>query len=209
MLLGYLLLALLPIAAVVYIVWTHKKKLAERNAAAAGRLQELMAATALAQNASRAAPAQAAAPQPTAAQPAAVPLYTVRERVLSPPQNLLYLLLRTGLPEHVILVRPALAAIIEAGPGLAGAARAEQERWLAATSVDFVVADRNMRPLAVVDLRASPNDAAGGRAAARTRLAAAGVRHLEFDAASLPRKDAIRALVLDGIESPVTAANSA
>ena len=130
--------------------------------------------------------------------PDAPPLYARRERVLNPAQTLVYLLLKTGLPDHVVFARATLASVLEAGPGLSGFSRDEQARRLAALTVDFVVADRNMRPLAVVELAAADQGSVAqtDRASARTRLAAAGVRYVELDARALPRKDGIRVAVL-------------
>ena len=213
MILGYLLLVVMPILVVGYIVWDHKRKMAERKAASAGRLHELLGAAAPYVTGTQAArtpvtPAAAsfpvpdtAAPAPLTAAPEAVPaaaLYAVRERVLSPPQTLLYYLLRTGMPDHVVLARVTLASLLDPGPALAGFARDEQVRRLSALTVDFVVADKSMRPVAVIELatRDSGTAAQTDRAAARTRLAAAGVRYLELEPTGLPRKDAIRALVL-------------
>jgi len=218
---GYLLLILIPAAVVAYIVWDYKRKMADREAASAGRLHELLGIAALPQpqrsrdteglleRAAPAPPAPASAAEPApAAQPRwesapAAPLYAARERILSPPQTLLYYLLKTGLPDHVIFPRVTLASILEAGPGLSGFARDEQIRRLAALTVEFVVADKTMRPLAVIELAApaQPGAAQADRDAARTRLEAAGVKYLELDAKALPRKETIRALVLDDDET--------
>lgn len=214
MALVYLLLVLLPVAAIAYLVWDHKRKTAERNAVSAGRLHELLTtapaeypaeADAPAAPLAAAAPASLASSVPPAASaalfdaPPAAALYAVRKRVLSAPQTLLYYLLRTGLPDHVVLARVTLASLLDAAPGLAGFAREEQIRRLAALTVDFVVVDKNMQPVAVIELAAV--DAGGAaqadRASARSRLAAAGVRYIELEPTALPRKDALRALVLD------------
>jgi hypothetical protein len=143
--------------------------------------------------------------------PDAASLYARRERVLNPAQTLVYLLLRTGLPDHVVFARVALASILEAGPGLSGFARDEQARRLAALTVDFVVADRNMRPLAVVELAADDQGSVAqtDRASARTRLAAAGVRYVELDTRALPRKDGIRVAVLGDAPADVASATAA
>lgn len=217
MVLGYILLIVMPIVVVAYIVWDHRRKMAEREAASAGRLQELLGVAALPQLAEREglrAPVSAASAAPATAVPSAAslpqsaavpaaPLYAARERVLSSPQTLLYYLLRTGLPDHVILARVTLASLLEAGPGLEGVAREEQTRRLSALTVDFVVADKGMRPVTVIDLAAHGigGAAQADRAATRTRLAAAGVRYLELEPTALPRKDAIRAVVLDETDS--------
>ena len=225
MTLGFILLVLIPIAAIAYIVWDYRRKMAQRAAVSAGRLTELMGAVKEVQL-SAAAPTPAAekaavapvAPMPPpatrpeaeAAKPEA-PLYAARERVLTPPQTLLYYLLRTGLPEHIVLARVSLAAVLEAGPGLSGFARDEQTRRLAALTVDFVVADRNMRPVAVVEIAAPGQDSVAqtDRESARTRLAAAGVRYVELDARKLPRKEGIREAVLGDAQAAAMPATSA
>jgi hypothetical protein len=213
--LGYLLMFVVPIAAIAYIVWAYRKKTAQRDVESASRLHELLGAAvhvpAESQRSRRtdfeampAAPAPEAVPAPAvqAAAPreeAAAPLYAVRERVLSVPQTLLYYLLKTGLPDYVILARVSLAAVLEAGPGLTGFAREEQIRRLSAITVDFLVSDNRMQPVAVVELEMADEGSAAraDRESARLRLAAAGVRYVEVDPRAMPRKDAIRALVLD------------
>jgi len=213
--LGYLLLILLPVGAIAYIIWDHKRKVAQRVIAAAGRMHELLSIAAHIPSEPAAEQmhdthAATPAPHPQAAVPLqrtppalheeiAPPLYAVRERVLSAPQTLLYYLLRTGLPEHVILARVSLAAILEAGPGLTGFSREEQVRRLAAISVDFLVSDTRMQPLAVIELETpdAGSAAQADRESARERLAAAGVRYLAIDPRAMPRKEALRDLVLD------------
>ena len=201
MIFGYLLLALVPVAAIAYIIWDHRRKVAARNAESAGRLHELLSVTAQPQHDHGAASSAEATAPPAALRaepPPSAPLYATRDRLLTPPQTLLYYLLRTGLPDHVVFARMTLASILEAGPGLSGFAREEQLRRLAALTVDFVVSDKNMQPVAVVELAAhGPGSAAqADRDSARTRLVAAGVRYVELDPKQLPRKDAMRAVVL-------------
>jgi hypothetical protein len=218
--LGYLLLILIPLAAIAYLVWDHQRKRAERDAVSAGRLTELFGdvvpAAVQPERAHRsdfsplAPPAPADVDVPLTELPATrhatveeaphAALYAVRERVLTPPQTLVYLLLKTGLPDYVIFARVSLAAILEAGPGLSGFAREEQARRLCALSVDFLVADRSMRPIAAIALDSDEGGsvAQADRESARTRLSAAGVRYIELDPKALPRKDAMRTLVLEG-----------
>jgi hypothetical protein len=217
---GYLLLILIPLAAIAYLVWDHKRKRAERDAASAGRLTELFGdvvpaavqpeRTGGSDFSPEASPATANVEVPLAGSPTIhhatvdeaphAALYAVRERVLTPPQTLVYLLLKTGLPDYVIFARFSLAAILEAGPGLSGFAREEQARRLCALSVDFLVSDRSMRPIAAVALDTDEGGsvAQADRTSARTRLSAAGVRYIELDPKALPRKDAMRTLVLEG-----------
>jgi hypothetical protein len=102
-----------------------------------------------------------------------------------------------------VFARVTLASLLDAAPGLSGFAREEQMRRLAALTVDFAVSDKNMKPLAVVQLasREDGSAAQADRESARSRVIAAGVRYVELEATQLPRKDAIRALVL-GAASP-------
>ena len=214
MIFGYLLLVLIPVAAIAYLIWNHKRRMAERNVASAGRLHEILGTVAqpeLTRAGDR--PAAPAAPPADAPPPSAMPeasatpaaaatapaLYAVRKRVLSPPQTLLYYLLKTGLPDHLILPRVTLAALLDTGPALNGFAREEQVRRLASLTVDFAVVDKNMQPVVVIELAApdSGGAAQADRDATRSRLDAAGVKYIELDPAALPRKDALRALVLD------------
>ena len=214
--LGYLLLLLVPIAAVAYVLWDHQRKAAARNAAAEGRLQELMAvatpvarteAAAAAEAERSAAGASGAVTGAGAASefPLDATLYALRGRVLNPAQTLLYLLLKRELPDYSVLPRVSLGAVLEVGPGFTGSAREGEARRLASLTVDFVIADRSMRPVVVLQLAASDDDGAaqGERSAARSRLAAAGVRYLELDPKRLPRRDAVRAVVLS--EAPISA----
>jgi len=229
---AYLLLLLIPIAAVALIIWNHKRRTAARDLASAGRMHELLGVAEHARAAvepelhlqplrrSDAAPDAgtpliAAVPFVAAAPQAEIsePLYTPRERVLSAPQTLLYYLLRIGLPDYVIFARVPLAAFLEAGPGLSGFAREEQIRRLSAINVDFLVSDKGMRPVTVIELIALHEGGAAqaDRESARDRLAAAGVRYLEIDPRAMPRKEAIRSLVLggDAIEATQSAAEEA
>src|SRR5688572_19036511 len=97
---AYMLLLLIPIVAVAYIVWDYRRKTAQRDAANAERLQDVMgAATQL----PRAAKEESTGGGlDTARDPASIVSYIGRERLLTPPQTLLYYLLRAGLPDHVV-----------------------------------------------------------------------------------------------------------
>ena len=209
MVLGYLLLILIPLAAVAYIFWDHRRKAAQRVAASAGRLQELLGATpapAPQQDTSKSARPAPAAPASihsvsagsTAQVDEVTPFYAVRERLLDPAQTLLYQLLRTGLPNHLVFADMTLASVLDVGPGGPGYARTEQVRRLAAHTLDFVVADRGMKPVAVVKLRsAERNGTAQGEGDPVSQwLASAGVRYVEIAATALPRKEAIGDIVL-------------
>lgn len=203
MALGYLLLALVPLLAAAYLVWDYRRKAARRDAASADRLNDLLGAIdpvkaqGGAARAQAPVPAQAAMPAPvisTTAAPAAAP-YAARERLLTPAQTLLYQLLRAGLPDYAVFARMTLASVLEPGLAASPPARTEHARRLDAHVLDFVISDRQLRPVAVVML--SPGgDASGSRGVVPMWLALAGVRYVEFETTGLPRKDAIRERVL-------------
>ncbi|HLA70249.1 MAG TPA: DUF2726 domain-containing protein, partial [Steroidobacteraceae bacterium] len=104
-------------------------------------------------------------------------------------------LLKTALPDHVIFAQTPVGAVLDAGPGLAAYAREEQARTFARHVVDFVIADTSTRPVAVVKLTVGDMQQSA-LVWLRTWFAGAGVRYVEIDAAALPRKEAVRALVL-------------
>jgi hypothetical protein len=203
---AYALLFLLPIAAIAYIVWDHSRKAAERNAASAGRLEEILAVAAKTPAEAAIAPEPAPLADPTqlasADRPANMPAsYVVRERLLTPPQTLLYYLLKTGLPDHNVFALTPVASLIEPGPSLAAYAREEQARIFARHVVDFAVADKSTRPVAVVKLIVPGDAPQGDLSLVRTWFAAVGVRYVELDPSALPRKEALRAIVLDGADA--------
>ena len=265
---AYLLLVVLPIAAVVYIVWSYRRKIAQRDAMSTGRMHELLgvaaaaprepeeeaplatvapatmtprANTAPASSAPASPPSSASAsveatstagvatsavtpltatstarsaaaapappPAPAApAKPANAPVG--RERLLNPSQTLLYYLLRTALPDHVVFAQMSAASVLDASPTLAAYAREEQSRIYARHIVDFVVADKSTRPVAAVKLTGTGDDQRAALGAMRDWFAGSGVRYVEIDAVALPRKEAVRAIVLGESEAAENAESS-
>lgn len=186
------MLALLPIAAVGYIAWDHKRKVAQREALSAGRMEELLV---VAQHATRGGGIEPSL-APVAAPPEPASTFILRERFLSPPQTLLFYLLKTGLPDYVVVAQVPVASLLDPAPNLAAYAREEQARMFARHIVDFAILDKSTRPVAVINLG---NAAEQGRAASlqmKAWMSAAGLRYVELDATALPRKEALRELVL-------------
>ena len=212
---GYLLLALIPLGAIGYVVWDYRRKVADRNHASAERLHELLGAVrqppATADDSPvgvtdthvtpapdlttgkivlpPVSPAPAASSSSAGANPPVV-TSTAQARVLSPPQTLVYLLLKTTLPEKIVLARTRLDAVLELPPA--------DLAQFAAFELHFVVAERDMRPLTVIRLE-EPN----GRPAAvmqwamvRSHLESSGVRVVELDSTRLPRREGIAHLVV-------------
>jgi hypothetical protein len=192
----YFFLLLLPIAAVVYIVWDHRRKRAERDAVAAGRMQELLGAAAHAPPPAETTQPEVAVTPAVEKPPEPVAAYSLRERLLSPPQTLLYFLLKTTLPDHLVFAQTTVGSVLEAGPGLAAYAREEQARTFSRHIVDFVVTDRGTHPLCAVKLTGAADPQPAALASMRAWFANAGIRFLEIDSAALPRRDEVRALVL-------------
>ncbi len=192
----YLLLFVIPVAVIAYLLWDHKRKAAARDAASAGRLQQMLGAVDRVR--SDQDPNVSAVPSSDAASdaPRRTSVYARRNRVLDPSHTLVYYLLRTALPDYVILVQVPLASILEPAPGLSTHAREESLRALGARTIDFLVSDRNMQPVAVVQLAAASHAMAAEAATPETWFSATGVRHIALDVSALPKKDAIRSVVL-------------
>ena len=190
---AYVFLALLPIAAIAYIVWDHKRKAAAREAASSGRMEELLG---VAQHGARAEPVEPRLAQASAEPATPASTFVLRERLMSAPQTLLYYLLKTGLPDYLVLAQVPVASLLDPAPTLAAYAREEQARMFARHIVDFAILDRSTRPLAVVNLLDAADAPRAASTQMKTWMTAAGVRYVELDAAALPRKEAVRALVL-------------
>lgn len=195
----YLVLVLAPVLGIGYIVWNYQRKTALRNAERADRLRALVGAGRL--DGAIELPETRPTPAPTSTltvapvQPSAP--YALRERFLTAPQTLLYYLLRTGLPEHVVFAQVPLASVLEPDARLVGFAREEQSRRLLEYVLDFVIADKSLRPISAVVLRDGTVRSAGAQSAQpAVWLEAAGMKYVELDSAALPRKEAIRAVVL-------------
>jgi hypothetical protein len=192
---------------VVWLVITYQRRVGGRQRATDAQAERLMAEVRATKSAQAAAAAPASAnpaAQVGAATPSPVvsgPQWHGRERLLEPPGGLIYLLLRTGLPDHEIFANLTLADVASVGAQWQGFEREQRARRLQQTRVDFVVCTRRLQPVAVVMLREAVADAAGAERLRFTEecLTAAGVRHVSFDPAALPRHGELPALVLGGL----------
>lgn len=216
----WLLFLLVGAAVIAYFIWDFRKKVAAREVASKQRFEELLReqASASGRPAASAAPATAPAPRAAPATPAAAPApappsmpapavvpaagaAAVRERFLGQQETLLYLLLKTGLPDHEIFASVSLAAVM-ALPA-SGGEREQQLRRLAPYQLDFVVCDKSMRVVAVVDIEtAGGADAAGIQQFKADYLKRAGVRLVRVNPAAMPRRDQVRSLVIGGTAAP-------
>ncbi len=189
------LLFLLVLGCVIAVfVWDYRKKAARREAVRKERFDQIFK-----QKADAAPPdATASAAVRAEAAPAAEPAgFSAREKFLDRPQALVYLLLKTGMPDHLVFANVTLASVVV--PKASGFDRQQQLRRLSACPLDFVVCDREMRVVAVVGMK-SPGvmDTLGAERYKSDCLDAAGVRQVIVDPASLPSREALRALVQGG-----------
>lgn len=184
---SWYLLAVAWIAIVAWIVWTWRQRKARQLRATEERMQQfLVAPVAGAATVRPASPATA-----VAATPAAISRYVARDRILDAREKVLLFLMRTELPDHEVLARLNLATILDAGTGPAGFERDQRQRRIAGEDVDFVVCDKNFRPLVAVDV-ATPGEAAESALKVQC-LAEAGVRYVVVPADKLPVRGTLRA----------------
>jgi hypothetical protein len=212
------ILALVGVAAgIAYSIWNYRKKSAVREAASQQRFAELLREQAVASGRpvpapATAAPAPPATPVPHAAPapPAPAPMPTAaaaaaRERFLGQHETLLYLLLKTGLPDHEIFANVSLASV--AALPVAASEREQQLRRLSLYQLNFVVCDKSMRIVAAVDIEAGGGaDAAGIQQFKADYLKRAGIRLVRVNSTAMPRRDQVRSLVV-GDSSAAAAPN--
>jgi hypothetical protein len=78
-------------------------------------------------------------------------LYLLRSRFLSKAENVVYLLLKAAFPRHDIFARVRLADVLQVKIGPQGMERLRAFRKIANQHVGFVVCDRDMTIVAIVD----------------------------------------------------------
>jgi hypothetical protein len=80
-------------------------------------------------------------------------LYLLRPRFLSKAENVVYLLLKAAFPRHEIFARVRLVDVLQVKIGPQGMERLRAFRKIANQHVGFVVCDRDMTIVAIVDAR--------------------------------------------------------
>jgi hypothetical protein len=185
------LFLLLVVIAIAILVWDVRRKIAAREVASKRRFEEML----LAKSAAPASPAapQVPAPVPPAAtsakptSPAAA--ISAKGRFLGQSETLIYRLLKAGLPDHEIFANVTLASVIAGG-------NEQEARRLSQYRIDFVVCDKGMRVVAVVEIeRIGGALATGEQHFVADRLKAAGIGLVRLNPLAPPRRDQIRALV--------------
>ena len=201
------------VAGIAYSIWNYQKKSAAREAASQQRFAELLREQAAASGRPVPAPATAApappatpvlhvAPAPPAPAPVPAAAAAARERFLGQHETLLYLLLKTGLPDHEIFANVSLASV--AALPAAASEREQQLRRLSPYQLNFVVCDKSMRIVAAVDIEAGGGaDAAGIQQFKADYLKRAGIRLVRVNPTAMPRREQVRSLI---VGDPSTAA---
>ena len=190
--LGYVLLTLLPVAAVVYLVWFYRRKHAERAAASSKRFAEMFGPASPARPAAPGAASTSVAPSPVAATiPTALCLR--RERLLTGQHAAFFRTLAAALPGHLIFPHVSLAAVVDLPPTVQGREREQRQRGMAQNILDFVVCDEHTVAIATIDLQ----DAASAETRFKSEyLKAAQLHYLRVNPAAIPAADVLRGLVL-------------
>src|SRR5271157_207132 len=80
-------------------------------------------------------------------------LYLLRSRFLSKAENVVYMLLKAAFPRHEIFARIRLADVLQVKIGPQGMERLRAFRKIANQHVGFVLCDRDMTILAIVDTK--------------------------------------------------------
>lgn len=127
-------------------------------------------------------------------------LYLLRPRFLTKAENVVYLLLKAAFPRHEIFARIRLADVLQVKIGPQGMERLRAFRKIANQHVGFVVCDRGMTILAIVDARepdtlVNPRDQKLELIKQRC-LQAAQVRYLCVYPPQLPRYRELREQIL-------------
>jgi len=201
----WVLIVFVWLGAIVFVIARYRRKRAEREAEREKQVALLFAEARNARKdaesgapAVQAATAAGAAPATAPATPAAS-LYLARERLLAPPYSLVYLLLRTALPEHEIFVNLPLGDLVDVGPQWQGLERENRLRRLGQQRVDYVICTRQLGVVAVVIVAGGVAPDAAGLEGERLRneaLSAAGIRVVRLEPSKLPRHPELRAQVL-------------
>ena len=80
-------------------------------------------------------------------------LYLLRPRFLSKAENVVYMLLTAAFPRHEIFARVRLSDVLQVKIGPQGMERLRAFRKIANQHVGFVLCDRNMTIIAIIDIK--------------------------------------------------------
>jgi len=199
--LAWYLFLLAVAGGVVFAIWNYRRKAAASKAASDARFEQMFngrthAPASPQPSSPAAAPAnESSAPaKASAAAPATPPAAT--QCFLGQAEALFYYLLKAGLPGFEVFAGVSLARVVGA-PGN-GRDREQQLRRLSQYQLDFVICDKSMRVVAVVDVESAAGaETVGDQRFKSDILRQAGIRVVRVNPAALPRREQIRALISD------------
>jgi len=195
---GYLFL-LAVAGGIVFAIWNYRRKAAASKAASEARFEQMFngrTQTAASPQPSSPAAAPASESSAPAKAPAAAPATppAATQRLLGQAELLLYYLLKAGLPDFEVFAGVSLARVVGA-PGN-GRDREQQLRRLSQYQLDFVICDKSMRVVAVVDVESAAGaGTAGDQSFKSDILRQAGIRVVRVNPAAPPRREQIRVLI--------------
>lgn len=169
------ILILAPIVSIIVIYRVYRKKTAEREAASSRRFDEIFGGTA------KSAPLPTPAPVAVRPEPLKAS-WVAKEKFLEPQGRLLYYLLKSGLPDHEVFAQVSVNSVVSAAQPL---------RKPVDGVIDFVVCDKQMKPVVAIAL-ATP----GGAESIGGCIEAAGLRWVCIAPDALPLRGDVRAMVL-------------
>ena len=187
---------------VVFAIWDFRKKAAASKAASEARIEKMLKERAqlpATPQPPSSGPSGAAVPSAPANAPiaAAATPPPATQRFLGQAELLLYYLLKAGLPDLEVFAGVSLARVVGV-PG-DGRDREQQIRRLSQYQLDFVVCDKSMRVVAVVDAESAAGaETAGDQRFKYDILRQAGIRLVRVNPAALPRREEIQTLISGG-----------
>jgi len=194
--LAWFLFLLAVAGGVGFSVWNYRRKAAATKAAGEARFEQIFKAKAAAGAASDlpvVSPSESATRAAPMAQAAAL-ISPPRERFLGQSETLIYYLLKTGVPDHEVFANATLASVV--GTPVNGRDREQQVRRLSQYQLDFVICDKSMRVVAVVDVEPAAGAATAGDQSFKSDvLRQAGIRVVRINPAAPPRRERIRAVI--------------
>lgn len=138
------------------------------------------------------APLDVAAPAPEAPTASSSTHVQLRKPFLSGPNRLLYLVLKIGLPEHLVFPNVRLADLVRVvNPATTPQARAQ----LAQTRIDFIVCSAELTVIALLDITDGNRADDVIKRQLETQLTAGGCRYLRVTPNAIPKPGQIRSLV--------------
>lgn len=186
------LLLLAPFVAMPILWWHYRSRMAARDNVSDVRWQEIVVSTT-----ADSTVAQGAAPLATPLVPS--PGFARRERLLDPAQTVVYYLLKNSLPDHEVMPQVGLACVLVLRTEIPASEREQRLRSLGQHTVDFVVCNKALQPVAVIDLPLQePSVLTPAQDFKIRSLAEVNIRYLRLSRKALPKRDTVRGLVLGG-----------